>query len=125
LLPLRFPKVWSALGWLLVAGVVVGSLVPGQTLRVIHVSDKVMHAGAYFILMIWFAGFYRRGVYPLIAAVLVALGAGLDSLQGLTATRSFDWRDIAMNGVGVIAGLVLAVSLVGGWCQRVEQRLLS
>jgi VanZ family protein len=113
------------LGWLLVAAVIVGSLVPGQALEVMHTSDKLMHAGSYFVLMVWFAGFYRRGVYPLLAAILMALGLGLDVLQGLTPTRSFDWRDVGMNCVGVIAGLVLAASLLGGWCQRIEQRLLS
>jgi hypothetical protein len=125
LLPLRFPKLWSAVGWLLVGGVVVGSLIPGRALEVIHTSDKVLHAGSYFVLMVWFAGFYRRGAYPLLAASLMALGLIVDLLQGLTATRSFDWRDVGMNCVGVIAGLVLAASLLGGWCQRIEQRLLS
>jgi hypothetical protein len=127
LLPLRFPQVWSAVGWVLVAGVIVGSLVPGRAVELLSlgISDKLLHAGAYFVLMVWFAGFYRRGVYPLIAAVLLALGAGLDFLQGLTATRSLDWRDIAMNSAGVVVGLALSLSFVGGWCQRVEERLLS
>jgi hypothetical protein len=57
--------------------------------------------------------------------VLLVLGIGLDLLQGLTATRSFDWYDIAMNSAGVIVGLALSALLLGGWCQRVEQRLLS
>jgi hypothetical protein len=125
LLPLRFPKLWSAVGWLLVAGVVVGSLIPGPALEGFDVSDKIQHAAAYFVLMVWFAGFYRRGVYPLLAAVLMALGLALDLLQGLTATRTFDWRDVAMNCAGVMAGLILAALLLGGWCQRIEQRLLS
>ena len=75
--------------------------------------------------MVWFAGFYRRALYPAIAAVLLALGIGLDLLQRLTETRSFDWYDIAMNCAGVAAGLALSLLLLGGWCQRVEQRLLS
>jgi hypothetical protein len=127
LLPLRFPRLWSVLGWVLVAGVIVGSLLPGPAVELLSMglSDKVMHAAAYFVLMVWFAGFYRRGVYPVIALVLLALGAGLDLLQVLTATRSLDWRDIAMNSAGVIVGLALSLSLVGGWCQRVEERLLS
>jgi glycopeptide antibiotics resistance protein len=57
--------------------------------------------------------------------VLLALGFGLDLLQRLTETRSFDWRDVAMNCAGVAAGFVLSWWLLGGWCQRVEQRLLS
>ena len=125
MLPLRFPKVWAAAGWLLVAGVIVGSLIPGQALEGIHTSDKVLHAGAYFVLMVWFAGFYRRGAYPLIAVVLLALGAALELLQGLTQTRTTDWSDLVANGAGALAGLVLSASLLGGWCQRLEQRLLS
>jgi hypothetical protein len=125
LLPLRFPKLWSAIGWLLLAAVVVGSLIPGPVLQKVDVSDKVMHSGAYCMLMVWFAGFYRRDLYPMIAAVLIALGVGLDVLQLLTETRSFDWFDVGMNAAGVGFGLVLSLLLIGGWCQRVEQRLLS
>jgi VanZ family protein len=125
-LPLRFPKLWSALGWLLVIAVIVGSLIPGPALeRTVEINDTVVHAGAYFILMLWFAGFYRRAIYPFIAAVLLALGLSLDLLQILTETRSFDWYDIAMNCSGVIFGLLVSWLLLGGWCQRVEQRLLS
>jgi hypothetical protein len=68
---------------------------------------------------------YRRSIYPVIAAVLLGLGLALDGLQTLTATRSFDWYDVAMNTAGVLAGLILSWSALGGWCQRVEQRLLS
>lgn len=125
LLPLRFPRVWSAIGWLMIVVVIVGSLIPGPAVSVVGVNDKVMHAGTYLILMVWFAGFCRRGLYPAIAGALLALGMALDLLQLLTETRLFDWYDIAMNGIGVIVGLVSSVLLLGGWCQRVEQRLLS
>ena len=125
MLPLRFPKLWSAFAWLLTAGVIIGSLVPGQVVSSIGVEDKVMHAGSYFILMVAFAGFYRRGLYPVIAVVLLAMGLGLDLLQLLTETRAFDLYDIAMNCAGIAVGLVLSWLLIGGWCQRIEQRLLS
>jgi VanZ family protein len=125
LLPLRFPKVWSVLGWLLVAGVIIGSLAPGNSLPDLSVNDKLQHASAYGLLMVWFAGLYRRGLYPLIGAVLLALGVGLDLLQGLTPTRSLDPYDIAANFIGISVGFALSVWLLGGWCQRVEQRLLS
>ena len=125
MLPLRFPRFWSVLGWVLVAGVIVGSLIPGEVVPSVGISDKVMHSAAYFILMVWFAGFCRRGLYPTIAVVLLALGIGLDALQLLTETRSFDWYDVAMNSAGVAAGFALSLLLLGGWCQRVEERLLS
>ncbi len=125
MLPLRFPKFWSTVGWLLTIAVIVGSLMPGQAVPDVGVSDKIMHAGIYLLLMVWFAGFCRRGLYPAIAGVLAALGISLDLLQRLTETRSFEWYDIAMNCSGIAAGLVLSLLLLGGWCQRVEQRLLS
>ena len=125
MLPLRFPKLWTALAWLLTAGVIVGSLLPGKTVGSIPVSDKLMHLLAYLVLMVCFAGVYRRGLYPVVAALLLALGVSLDVLQLLTPTRSFDWQDVAMNCAGVVAGLLLSWWLLGGWCQRVEQRLLS
>lgn len=109
----------------MIIAVIVGSLIPGPAVEAVGVNDKVMHGGTYLILMVWFAGFCRRGLYPAIAVVLLALGTGLDFLQLLTETRVFDWYDIAMNSTGVIVGLVLSLLLLGGWCQRVEQRLLS
>jgi VanZ family protein len=121
-LPLRHPRIWLALGWMLVVGVVVGSLVPGQLLRAVSVGDKFQHAGAYFLLMVWFAGLYRRGLHPIIAAVLLLLGAALDVLQGMTRTRSFDLADIAADGVGIAVGLVLSYWVLEGWCQRLERR---
>jgi hypothetical protein len=124
-LPLRYPLVWLALGWALVLGVIIGSLVPGQVLRDVGFGDKVMHAGSYFLLMVWFAGLYARKAHPIIAVVLLCLGAGLDLLQGTTKTRSFDLYDIAANGLGIMAGLVLSLSLLAGWCQRLEQRLIA
>ena len=70
------------------AGLLVGSLVPGQMLRSITLSDKIMHVGSYFVLMIWFAGLYHRNKHPIVAGVLIALGIMLDMLQGATRTRS-------------------------------------
>jgi VanZ family protein len=123
LLPLRYPKVWLALGWVLVIGVAAGSLVPAKVIETVTLNDKLMHAGSYFVLMVWFGGLYRRGLHPLVGAVLLALGVGLDLLQGLTATRSLDPRDMLANFFGILAGLVLSMWLLEGWCQRIERRL--
>ena len=127
MLPLRFPRLWTALAWSLTAGVIVGSLLPNEVIEaaIPAETDKAVHAASYFILMVSFAGLYRRGLYLIVAAVLLALGVCLDLLQLLTETRSFDWKDIAMNSAGIALGLVLSWSLLGGWCERVERRLLS
>jgi VanZ family protein len=127
LLSLAYPRFWSAVGWLLVAGVVAGSLLPAPTVAnlTFSLNDKVMHSGAYCLLMLWFSGLYRRSLYLAIGAVLLTLGVGLDFLQSFTRTRSLDWHDMVANAAGVVLGLVLAFYLLGGWCQRLERRLLS
>jgi VanZ family protein len=120
-LPLRYPWLWAGFGWLLVIGVVVGSLMPGSSVPDLRLSDKVLHAGAYFLLMIWFAGLYRRKVHPVIAVVLVLLGVALDLLQATTRTRSLEIGDIAADGAGILVGLALSFWWLEGWCQRLER----
>jgi VanZ family protein len=113
------------LGWALVIGVVVGSLLPGRMMPTVSLSDKIQHAGAYFLLMIWFAGLYQRKVHPIIAVVLLLLGIALDLLQGTTKTRSFEVNDIVADAVGILVGLVLSFWLLEGWCQRLERRWVA
>jgi VanZ family protein len=123
MLPVRYPWLWLSLGWLLVLSVIVGSLVPGEMLRSITMSDKILHAGSYFVLMIWFAGLYHRSKHPVVAAVLIALGIALDVAQGATLTRSFDLNDIGADAAGVLAGLLLSIWFFEGWCVRLERYL--
>jgi VanZ family protein len=113
------------LGWALVIAVVVGSLVPAGLVRPLTVAlgDKVLHAGSYCLLMMWFGGLYRRNRHPWVAVALLALGTGLDLLQLDTATRKFELADIAADAVGILIGLTLSMTLLEGWCQRLERGL--
>jgi VanZ family protein len=123
MLPLRFPWVWVLLGWVLLIGVCVASLIPAADLPVVGISDKIEHAGSYFLLMLWFAGLYPPSRHLWLAVGLFALGAALDVLQLGTTSRHFDLRDIAANGVGIALAFALSYWLLGGWCQRVEHWL--
>jgi hypothetical protein len=125
MLPLRYPWFWLAVGWALAAGVSVGSLIPGDMVASVSTYDKLVHAGSYFILMIWFAGAYEARRHVFIALLLVAAGTGLDLVQNLTATRTFSVFDVFANCVGVAVGLVLAWLGFGGWCLRVERFLFA
>jgi VanZ family protein len=125
LLRLRYPLLWAALGWLLVAGVVMGSLLPGRIVAAVTFNDKIEHAGAYALLMLWFGGLYPRARHPWIAVALLALGIALDLLQGLTETRSLEALDILADAVGLAIGLSLSMTVLEGWCQRLERRLLT
>jgi hypothetical protein len=125
MLPLRYPWLWMLLGWVLVAGVCIGSLMPGNAVPHFSVSDKVVHAGSYFLLMVWFAGLYPRTRHIRIALVLLALGVTLDVIQGGIASRTFDPFDIAANAGGILFALALSFWLLEGWCQRMEQWLTT
>lgn len=124
MVPLRYPWAWRLAGWLMIAIVVAGSLMPGSSVPAMFGNDKMLHAATYFLLMIWFAGLYRRSRHLWIALGLVALGTALDALQALLPTRYFDMRDVAANAIGVLAALLLSYWLLEGWCQRMERWLL-
>lgn len=125
MLKLRFPWVWWSLGWLLVVGVVFGSLLPGHLVANVSPGDKLLHAGSYFVLMLWFSGLYSRRRYVVVALLLLVLGLVLDLAQNFSASRTFDLRDVAANAGGILVGLLLARFVSGGWCQRVEQFFIS
>lgn len=131
MLPLRLPWFWLGAGWLVVAAVCAGSLLPASSmpwlvgLLRIELGDELLHAGAYFLLMIWFAGLCQRWLYGMVGVLLVALGVALEFLQLGVPSRSLDPLDIAANSVGVLVGLGMALWLIGGWCQRIERRLLA
>lgn len=125
MLPLRYPWLWWSLGWLLVAGVIVGSLLPRVWMPDIASSDKVMHATSYLVLMVWFSGLYRRDRHFAIAVLLFVLGFLLDFSQSASPYRVFDWRDVAANAGGILLGLLLSRFVFEGWCRRVEQLFIS
>jgi VanZ family protein len=106
---LRRTPVWLAIGWLLVATVIVLSLiklgveVPGGQ------SDKLGHFLAYSTLLFWFAQIYSPARTRLVIAIALALmGVGLEIAQGFTGYRTFEYADMAANTAGVIGGWLLA-----------------
>lgn len=123
MLPLRYPWIWLTIGWGLVLGVTVGSLLPGNVIRGFAASDKFVHAMSYCLLMIWFGGLYTRRRYGLVAGTLLALGVIIEFAQVRLSYRMFDPIDMLANAGGILVGLALSLSLLAGWCQRVEKRL--
>jgi VanZ family protein len=100
-------------------------LLPAPIVAAVTFNDKIEHAGAYALLMLWFGGLYPRARHIRIAIALLALGVALDLLQGLTETRSLEALDILADAVGLAIGLSLSMSVLEGWCQRLERRLLT
>lgn len=120
---LRHPRRWLALWLVMVAAVIALSLIPPPSLPTAPPdSDKLGHFLAYFALMAMAVQlFAARGRLLLIASALALLGVALEFAQGaLTTTRMFDLRDALANGLGAIAGLVLAWTPAATWLQRYD-----
>lgn len=113
---LRFRRLWIALGALLVLLVIFLSLAPAESVPDLPYcdSDKVKHFLAYACMMLWFGQIYkRRGASLLIASGLVFLGILLEHIQGSTGYRTFEYEDMAANGIGVVSGLCLSRTRLG------------
>jgi len=123
MLPLRHPWFWLLPGWILVAAVVAASVFPGIPVPNISGADKLAHAASYCLLMVWFAGLYAPRLHGIVALFLLALGLVLEMVQWRLPYRFFEPADLLANATGVMVGFVLSISLLAGWCQRIESRL--
>jgi len=115
---------WLWLGRAAVLAVIVLSLLPLPALR--HApagSDKVEHMIAYLALTLWYGQLCAdRRALALRALGLVALGAAIELLQGLTKYRSAEWLDLAADVFGVSLGYLLSLGRAGLWLARVDRR---
>ena len=124
MLPLVYRRLWLAGALLVVAGIIIGSLLPGPVVAEVASYDKLEHAGAYFALTLWLAGLVVPRRYAWVALAAFALGAALEAVQGLlTVTREPDGLDLVANGAGIALALALAYLGLGGWAARVERML--
>jgi VanZ family protein len=100
-------KIWLALGWLWVAVIFYLSLTPHPPEPVHFWSvDKLEHALAYALVMLWFCQLEYLRVR--LVVVFVAMGVGIEFLQGMTGYRYFEYADMLANSAGVLLGWWLA-----------------
>jgi glycopeptide antibiotics resistance protein len=92
-----------------VAAIVWLSLTPSPPQIEFRESDKVGHVLAYGLLMFWFAALYAHRLF--FAFGFVAMGVGLEFVQGMLGYRTFDVLDMLANTLGVLAGWALALLL--------------
>jgi VanZ family protein len=121
---LRFAWVWWLLGWGFIVLTVNDSLEKNPPAFAQLASDKVLHFAGYFALAMWFAGVTRARRYPVVGALLIALGGLLEILQAAMHNgRQAEWLDLLADALGVIAALALAYAGLGRWAMWVERLL--
>jgi VanZ family protein len=122
--PLRYRRLWLALGLLGILAVLVVCLLPRVPGPTFAGADKLEHLLTWFVVAAWFAALLERRAYPFLAMVMVGLGVGIELAQHFMALgRAGDWRDVVANSLGVGAGLLAAALKRDSWLLWVEKWL--
>ncbi|MBT8119278.1 MAG: VanZ family protein [Gammaproteobacteria bacterium] len=110
---LKLRAVWLAVGYSLIAVIVILSLTssPIDTGLDFPYQDKLYHMLAYFSLMFWFAQIYHDRIKRnLMAVMFILMGVLLEYLQGFDPNRYSEFADMLANSMGVLLGLLLALT---------------
>jgi len=121
----RWPALWVAIWIAMIAAVTATSLVPAHDLPDVPDGfDKVEHFVGYLLLSAWAVMlFAHRRAQAVAAAFLIALGVALEVAQGAwTMSRMADSADALANSLGVLAGLMLGPTPLGGLLVWLEER---
>lgn len=121
---LRYPRLWFA-GWILMLfAIVVGSMMPAADVPVPMAfgMDKVVHLLGYAVVALYAANLFRGRTILIVALILIGVGGIVEIAQGLlTATRSAELADFAVDSVGVVAGALIAQrTSLGSLLSRIE-----
>ena len=105
-------KAGIAVGWAWAAAIVWLSLTPSPPAVDIEHGDKLGHFVAYGWLMFWFSQFYVKARTRMAYALLfIAMGVGLEFLQGRFGYRTYEMFDMYANTLGVLLGWAAALVL--------------
>jgi VanZ family protein len=122
--PIPYARLWRNAGHVLLLLALAAAVLPAPSgIGRVAFGDKILHAGAFAFLMLWYAQIYagtrdRRRV----ALGLIAFGLGIELLQSLVPYRSADAWDLVADSAGVAFGALLARTRLGNLLSRFETR---
>ena len=98
-------RVWVAAGWGWAAAIVGLSLTPSPPDIDVAYGDKLGHFAAYGLLMFWFSQLYAARRARIGYAIgFIAMGVGLEFIQGALGYRTYEVYDMYANTIGVMLG---------------------
>ena len=127
MLPLKYAARWQFAGIAFLILALTAALLPeipfwpDDPAARFEISDKLLHMITFTFLAAWFSGQYARASYWRIAVGLFAFGALIELIQGTLTYRSSEWLDLYADGIGIVAGLIIARLGLGGWSERLER----
>ena len=122
---LKYRFFWLAVGYALVALVVVLSVVSNPEIEFdIPNEDKVYHMLAYFTLMAWFSQIYHdRSRRILCAVIFILLGILLEYVQSFEPARFSSYGDVIANTAGVATGYLLNLTRLEHTLVKIEDMI--
>lgn len=131
MLPLRHTRRWQLASAIFLFLVLIAALMPAVWfwddkdvgIRWFRNFDKWLHGFTFLFLSVWFTGLYKKSSYWGIGLGLLVFGLMIEACQRMLSYRTADWFDVGADVAGIIAGLLIGLAGVGGWCQRAEDRL--
>jgi VanZ family protein len=121
---LQYPRLWSCIGLIMAAFIVVTCLLPARDLPDINMSDKLKHGFSYMVLAFWFASILQRRSFLALLLVLTAFGGLIEVAQeAMQLGRHAEWGDLLADVLGAIAGVALAATSLGRWPGFIESTI--
>ena len=123
--PFVHPRIWCGLFFVLLVGVIVGSLLPTSQLPdvdLVH-NDKLLHFSAYFVLMAYAVQLRDASSdWSRAAFGLLLLGIVIEYLQHKSGLRRADIRDVYANAGGIVVGALTALTPARSWLLALDRR---
>jgi hypothetical protein len=121
---LRFRRFWLLSGISIALLIATLSLLPNSELPDVRFSDKFQHALAFLLLAFWFGGVVVRRDFFWLGLALLGFGALIELLQGwMGMGRQAEWLDLRADAIGIVLGLLLALTPAGRWASGLESGL--
>ncbi len=114
---------WLTLGWIWIGVLLYLSLMPHPPAPLSFTgADKLEHALAYAMLMLWLCQAYIEiGARIRLFLLLVARGVAIEFLQRMTGYRTFEYADMLADLIGVLLGWGLAQTKLGYVLRMLER----
>ena len=126
---LERPKLWFALGFLVIFFVTFIMLAPPEWLFSSEIKeesiyiDKIIHTLVFVFLVLWFSGQVKMTLSFFV--IMSFYGCIVELVQYYLPYRSFEWLDLLFNQIGIVIGIMIGEALLKKWSLNLEEMILK